>query len=96
MIKINKTLLQKMAQLAHLTIDEHHEAALRKDLSKIVTWMEKLQELDTTGVDPLDTMSLEPHALEEDTPVMPLAHERGLTNAPSKDSNYFRVPQVKA
>lgn len=95
-MKIDKALLQKMAQLAHLAVDEHNEATLRKDLSKIVTWIDKLQELDTAGVAPLDTMSVEPHVLEEDIPAMPLPHERGLANAPSKDANYFRVPQVKA
>ena len=94
-MKIDKPLLQKIAHLAQLEIDVHNEKALIEDLSKIVTWIEKLQELDTTDVAPLYTMASEPNVLREDTPEASLAHERGLANAPSKDSNYFRVPQVK-
>jgi len=41
-------------------------------------------------------MSLEQDIGREDTPQEPLAHERALANAPHKDSNYFRVPQVKS
>ena len=94
-MNIDKPLLRKIAQLAQLEIDVRNEATLLEDLSKIVTWIEKLQELDTVGVAPLDTMSWEPNVLQEDIAQAPLAHEKGLANAPSKDANYFRVPQVK-
>lgn len=95
-MKIDKPLLQKMAQLAHLEVDVHNEAVLLEDLNKIVTWIEKLKELDTAGVKPLVTMALEHNIFQEDIPQVPLAHEKGLANAPGKDSNYFSVPQVKA
>ena len=52
-VKINKPLLRKLAQLAQLEVDAHDEAVLLEDLNKIVTWIEKLRELDTTGIDPL-------------------------------------------
>jgi len=94
-VKINKPLLQKMAHLAQLEVDVHNEETLLEDLNKIVTWIEKLKELDTTGVNPLVTMTLEHNVFQEDIPQASLAHEKGLANAPSKDSNYFRVPQVK-
>lgn len=95
-MKIDKPLLQKMAQLAQLEVDVHKEEVLLEDLNKIVAWIGKLKELDTTGVNPLVTMALEHNIFQEDIPQVPLAHEKGLANAPSKDSNYFRVPQVKA
>lgn len=92
---IDKSLLRKIAQLAQLEIDIHNEAALLEDLSKIVTWMEKLKELDTAGVSPLYTMHWETNVFQEDMPQASLACEKGLVNAPNKDSNYFRVPKVK-
>jgi aspartyl-tRNA(Asn)/glutamyl-tRNA(Gln) amidotransferase subunit C len=96
-MQIDKTLLQKMAQLAHLEVNEQNEAKLLEGLNKIVGWAEKLQEVDTTGVSPLITLSSETNIYqEEDIPQPPLAHKKGLANAPSKDSNYFRVPQQKA
>jgi aspartyl-tRNA(Asn)/glutamyl-tRNA(Gln) amidotransferase subunit C len=94
-VKIDKLLLQKMAYLAQLEVDAHNEASLLEDLNKIVAWIEKLKEIDTAGVKPLVTMALEHNIFQEDIPQTSLAHEKGLANAPSKDSNYFRVPQVK-
>lgn len=94
-MKIDKPLLHKIAHLARIEVDAHNEAALLEDLNKIVLWIEKLEEVDTAGVRPLVTMSLAHNVFQEDIPQAPLAYEKGLANAPSKDSNYFRVPQVK-
>jgi|694.fasta_scaffold60508_3 aspartyl-tRNA(Asn)/glutamyl-tRNA(Gln) amidotransferase subunit C len=94
-MKIDKTLLQKVAYLAQLEVDAHNEASLLDDLNRIVTWIEKLKDVDTTGVKPLVTMALEYNVFQEDIPQASLVHEKGLANAPSKDANYFRVPQVK-
>lgn len=57
--------------------------------------MEKLGEVDTQGVLPLATMSPEQNITNEDVPQAPLVQEKSLTNAPSKDTDYFRVPKVK-
>lgn len=94
-MNIDKPLLHKMAHLARLEVEERHEAGLLEDLNKIVHWIDKLQEVDTTGVRPLAIMSAEQNVFQEDIPQTSLAHDRALANAPSKDSNYFRVPQVK-
>ena len=94
-MKINKLLLQKLGQLAQLEIGSDNEAVLLKDLNETVTWIAKLKDLDTTGIDPLVTMASEYNVLQEDISQAPLGHAKGMTNAPSKDANYFRVPQVK-
>ena len=84
-----------MAYLARLEVEAQDEAGLLEDLNKIVHWIEKLKEVDTTGVRPLAIMSGEHNVFQEDIPQVPLAHDKALANAPSRDSNYFRVPQVK-
>ena len=94
-MKIDKPLLHKIAHLARIEVGVHNEAVLLEDLNKIVTWIGQLKEVDTTGVRPLATMSSAHNVFQEDIPQAPLAHAKGLANAPSKDSNYFRVPQVK-
>ena len=94
-MNIDKPLLHKMAHLARLEVEEGHEAGLLEDLNKIVRWIDKFQEVDTTGARPLAIMSAERNVFQEDIPQASLAHDRALANAPSKDSNYFRVPQVK-
>ena len=60
----------------------------------IISFIEKLQELDTENVEPLIFMSDEVNVLREDVAVDTLTQEQALSNAPKKDSDYFRIPKV--
>ncbi|MTI22956.1 Asp-tRNA(Asn)/Glu-tRNA(Gln) amidotransferase subunit GatC [Fulvivirga sp. RKSG066] len=93
-MKIDKELLNKTAHLARLEFDENSAEQMMKDMTEIIDWVEKLNEVDTDGVEPLTTMSQEINALREDEPKPHLSHERALENAPKKDADYFRVPKV--
>jgi aspartyl-tRNA(Asn)/glutamyl-tRNA(Gln) amidotransferase subunit C len=93
-MKIDKQTLQKIAHLARLEFEEAGAEAMMADLSNILDWVEKLNEVDTEGVEPLTHMSVEVNILREDLPQEPLPRERGLKNAPDKDTDYFRVPKV--
>lgn len=93
-MKIDKEALQKIAHLARLDFEEKGAEEMVESLTEILDWVEKLNELDTEGVEPLTNMSLEQNVLREDEVKEPLSHERGLKNAPKKDSDYFRVPKV--
>ncbi|OZI05402.1 Asp-tRNA(Asn)/Glu-tRNA(Gln) amidotransferase GatCAB subunit C [Siphonobacter sp. BAB-5385] len=93
-MQVEKQTLHKMAQLARLTIRPEEETELTNTLSSVLTWMEQLNELDTTQVEPLTHMSLEVNALRPDKALQTLTHEQGLVNAPKRDENYFRVPKV--
>lgn len=82
--------------MACLEIDSCDEAPLLDELKKVLTWFEKLETLDTSGVEPLVTMACPPPVLHEgDTPQTPLGHERVVANMPEKGTHYFSVPQVK-
>ena len=93
-MKITRELLDKIAHLARLEFDEKDAAQMMQDMTNIVTWVEKLNEADTEGVEPLTTMSYEVNALRDDQVKPHLLHEEALKNAPKKDSDYFRVPKV--
>jgi aspartyl-tRNA(Asn)/glutamyl-tRNA(Gln) amidotransferase subunit C len=93
-MKITKETISKIAHLSRLEIDEQQAEKMSASLSDIVTWVEKLNELDTEGVEPLFTMSMEVNVLREDKIGEHLEHERALKIAPKKDSDYFRVPKV--
>ena len=93
-MKIDKQTLEKLAQLSRLEINEKDEPKMLNDLSAIVTFVEKLNEVNTDGVEPLTTMSQEVNALREDEPGGHLTHEEVLKNAPAKDKDFFRVPKV--
>ncbi len=93
-MKIDKKTLQKIAHLARLEFDEKDTEKMMQDMSNMVSFVEKLNEVDTTGVEPLTTMSHEINALREDEVKTHLDHEEALKNAPKKDADYFRVPKV--
>ena len=93
-MKINKETLQKIAHLSRLELDEKNTDKMLEDMNGIIAFVEKLNEVNTDGVEPLTTMSLEVNALRSDEVSPHLPHELALKNAPQKDDNYFRVPNV--
>jgi aspartyl-tRNA(Asn)/glutamyl-tRNA(Gln) amidotransferase subunit C len=91
---IDKQTLQKIAHLSRLELDPSKEDKLKADLEEILNWVDKLNELDTDGVEPLINMSFEVNAFREDKIMEPLSQARGLYNAPDKEGDYFKVPKV--
>lgn len=65
-----------------------------REMSEIVTFVEKLNEVDTTGVEPLTTMSHEINSLREDEVKGHLQRDQALSVAPKKDDTFFKVPKV--
>jgi aspartyl-tRNA(Asn)/glutamyl-tRNA(Gln) amidotransferase subunit C len=93
-MKIDKASIKKIAHLARLEFDESSAEKMSKDMSQILDWVEQLNEVDTTEVAPLTTMSSEVNVMREDQVGAHLDHEAALKNAPKRDSDYFRVPKV--
>lgn len=92
-MKITKETLHKIAHLARLNFKEKDEKTMKEDMENILTWVEKLNELDTENVEPITNMSQEVNALREDEPGHHMDHQEALKNAPKKDKDYFRVPK---
>lgn len=83
-----------IANLARLQLNENELQQISNDMNQILGYMDQLNELDTTNVEPLDhVIELEPR-LRIDVSETPLSHENALLNAPDADSDYFRVPKV--
>jgi aspartyl-tRNA(Asn)/glutamyl-tRNA(Gln) amidotransferase subunit C len=93
-MKIDIESIKKIAHLARLEFDESSAEKMSKDMSQILDWVEKLNEVDTTDVEPLTTMSSEVNDMREDKIAHQLDRNEGLKNAPQSDSEYFRVPKV--
>ena len=77
-----------------LEFDEKDAEKVMQDMTTIVEWVEKLNEVDTEGVEPLTSMSHELNAFREDKAKTTLRHEDVLKNAPQHDGTFFRVPKV--
>ncbi|MGN6648365.1 MAG: Asp-tRNA(Asn)/Glu-tRNA(Gln) amidotransferase subunit GatC [Cytophaga sp.] len=83
----------KIAHLARLEFDDKSLEAFSTDFNKILSWIDKLNEVNTDNVEPLIHMSHELNVLREDIDKVTISHEEALINAPKKDSDYFRVPK---
>ena len=77
-----------------LKFDEAEREEIKSDLQKMIGFIDKLKELDTTGVEPLLHMSENINVLREDVPGNMLSREEALQNAPHHDGVYFKVPKV--
>lgn len=93
-MKITEETVNRIAELAKLEFTPEEKTELMGDMNKILAFMEKLNELDTEGAEPLIYMSEQVNALRKDEVVQEITHEEALKNAPKKDSDYFRVPKV--
>lgn len=93
-MKIDHQTLDKIAHLARLEIKPEDREKMLGDMTNMLNFVEKLQEVDTEGVEPLTTMSHEINNLHEDKVEGQLTHEQALKNAPQKDADFFRVPKV--
>jgi len=93
-MKISEGTVDHIAHLARLEFEGNKKAAIREDMEKIISFIDKLQEIDTENVEPLIFMTNEVNSLREDDPIVSLTQDQVLKNAPKKDSDYFRIPKV--
>ena len=93
-MKVDHEALQKIAHLARLEVHPEEEADLLNSLNGVLTWMEQLAEVDTTGVEPLTHISDETNVLRDDVVGNHLSREEALANAPQHDDQFFHVPKV--
>jgi aspartyl-tRNA(Asn)/glutamyl-tRNA(Gln) amidotransferase subunit C len=83
-----------MAHLSRLYFDKKDEAKMLKSMNEILSWVEKLGEVDTDGVDPLTHMTVEINRMRDDRAEEPLPREKALVNAPAHNEEFFEVPRV--
>ena len=93
-MKISLEEIRHLAHLARLEFSEDEIQAMQGDMDKILGFVEKINELDLEGVEPLVYLSEERNVLRKDEAQSLLTKDEALKNAPDKDSDYFRVPKV--
>jgi aspartyl-tRNA(Asn)/glutamyl-tRNA(Gln) amidotransferase subunit C len=93
-MKITEEIVDHIAHLSRLEFEGEQKVAITADLERIISFMEKLSEVNTDNVEPLIYMTNEYNNLREDIPAVTITQDEGLKNAPKKDSDYFRIPKV--
>lgn len=95
-MEVTDKMITELANLARLEFSEQERSGIKKDLEKMISFVEKLNELDTTGVPPLLHMSSNLNVLRDDEVKGSVSREEGLKNAPDQDGVFFKVPKVIA
>jgi aspartyl-tRNA(Asn)/glutamyl-tRNA(Gln) amidotransferase subunit C len=93
-MEVTDQLLDHLAALARLKIEPSERIALRHDLSKMIAFIEQLQQLNTHGIEPLLHMTEEIDRIRKDEIKSEISRETALSAAKTKDASFFKVPKV--
>jgi len=93
-MSIDQKTVHKIAHLARLNISADHVPEVQNRLNQILQWIEQLNEIDTSHVEPLFSVHLKEMPQRSDTVTDGQCAEAVLANAPEKDLDMFVVPKV--
>ena len=93
-MEVNDTLVNNLANLARLRFNDSEKEAIKKDLERMIAFVDQLSALDVEGVEPLMHMTDNMDRLREDVVQGSVSRETALQNAPETDGTYFKVPKV--
>lgn len=87
-------MVERIAQLSKLKFEGNAKNAIKADLERMIDFVDKLNEIDTENVEPLIFITNEINHLRKDEAKQEITQQEALSNAPAKDSDYFKVPKV--
>jgi len=93
-MEITNEMIDHLGHLSRLHFSEEEKLAMKEDMQKMIAFVEKLQEVDTTGVEPVQHMGDAVNILREDELKGSISREEALLNSPVKDDEFFKVPKV--
>ncbi|MEK6693992.1 MAG: Asp-tRNA(Asn)/Glu-tRNA(Gln) amidotransferase subunit GatC [Nitrospirota bacterium] len=93
-MEISKEQVERVAKLARLDVSEDEKTTFARQLSSILTHIDQLKALDTTGVEPTATVLPTDNVFRDDEVRPSLSQEQALANAPDQAEGLFRVPKI--
>jgi aspartyl-tRNA(Asn)/glutamyl-tRNA(Gln) amidotransferase subunit C len=93
-MEVTDALVDKLAHLSRLEFNAADKEAIKNDLQRMVSFVEKLDELNLEGTEPLLHMSSNVNVLRKDEIKGSVASIEALKNAPAHDDKFFKVPKV--
>lgn len=93
-MEITPRLIDKLAELSRLEFNDEAHGEIKHDLMELIAFVEKLKEVDTTGIEPLIHISEEENRLRQDVVTTEVTKEEALKNAPLHDGSHIKVPKV--
>ena len=86
--------VEHVAKLARLSLTEEEKKLYTEQLSRSLDYFSELDQVDTTGVEPMSHPVSATNVLRSDAVVNPPGHEKMLKTAPDKEDAFFRVPKI--
>ena len=93
-MELSRDDVRKVASLARLRVSDDELDSLASDLRAIIGYVQVLDEVDTTGIEPMVHAVELKNVLRPDIPVESLPRQAALSNAPRTDGKYFLVPAI--
>ena len=91
---VDKKIVEYVANLARIKVSEEEKEFLSDQLSKILSYVDKLKELNVEKAEPLRGLHLENNIFRPDEVKASNLTDEILKNAPQKEGNYFKIPKV--
>jgi aspartyl-tRNA(Asn)/glutamyl-tRNA(Gln) amidotransferase subunit C len=91
---LDDKLLDHLSTLSRLEFENQEHEQIRHDLSEMLSFVDKLREVNTEGVEPLIFMNDRTNVMRPDEIKSELSPDEALANAPDRQGNFFRVPKV--
>jgi aspartyl-tRNA(Asn)/glutamyl-tRNA(Gln) amidotransferase subunit C len=93
-MKISQAEIEKIAHLSRLELQPEKIADLQESINRVLGWMEALNAVDTTNVEPLVHITEALNHFREDEAKPSLDRAKALALGPDANEQYFKVPQV--
>ncbi|MBX3301873.1 MAG: Asp-tRNA(Asn)/Glu-tRNA(Gln) amidotransferase subunit GatC [Nitrospira sp.] len=93
-MEITQQDVEKVAQLARLAVTTSEKGAFAKQLSQILTHVDRLNQYDTTEVEPTTTVMGQVNVFRDDVIRPSLPSDKALANAPEREADGFVVPKI--
>ena len=93
-MQVTDEMIDRLSHLARLEFKNEEKVEIKNDLTNVVSFVEKLSELNTDGVEPLVYVNEDVNVLRKDIREQIISKQDALKSAPQHDSDYFKTPKV--
>ena len=93
-MQVDEKTVRRIARLARIKITDAEAQSLDKELPQILEWVEQLDEVDTSGVEPMTRVVAQKLKMLEDVVADGEKAEEVTANAPLSEDHFFVVPKV--
>jgi aspartyl-tRNA(Asn)/glutamyl-tRNA(Gln) amidotransferase subunit C len=93
-VKITRDVIEHVAHLGRLELDPHEIEEYTAQLDSILEYMDKLNALDTTGVEPMSHAIPNVNVFRDDKAVESFSVDESVGNAPERSGSFFKVPPI--